>query len=98
TGPVIAITLVLASVFVPTAFMAGITGQFFKQFALTIAAATVISAANALTMAPAMAAILLKPHGHGHGEGSGHREALPPLGRSAASCGSAPSCSWPTAG
>ena len=51
TGPVIAITLVLCSVFVPTAFMAGISGQFFKQFALTIAASTVISAFNALTMA-----------------------------------------------
>jgi multidrug efflux pump len=76
TGPVIAITLVLASVFVPTAFMAGITGQFFKQFALTIATATIISAINAMTMAPARAVTLIKPHTPGHG----HREALPPLG------------------
>jgi multidrug efflux pump len=74
TGPVIAITLVLCSVFIPTAFIAGISGQFFKQFALTIAASTVLSAANALTMAPAFAVLLLKPHAHGHGD---QREALP---------------------
>lgn len=73
-GPVIAITLVLSSVFIPTAFIAGISGQFFKQFALTIAASTILSAANALTTAPALAALLLKPHSHGDGE---HREALP---------------------
>ncbi|MFO0845927.1 MAG: efflux RND transporter permease subunit [Gemmataceae bacterium] len=79
TGPVIAITLVLCSVFIPTAFIAGISGQFFKQFALTIAASTVLSAANALTMAPAFAVLLLKPHGHGEGHGSEHREALPRL-------------------
>src|SRR5262249_38562979 len=53
---------------------AGISGQFFKQFALTIAASTVLSAANALTMAPAFAVLLLKPHAHGHGD---QREALP---------------------
>ncbi len=76
TGPVIAISLVLCSVFVPTAFMAGISGQFFKQFALTIAASTVISAFNSLTLSPALCALLLKPHGHGHG----HAEALPRLG------------------
>jgi multidrug efflux pump len=80
TGPVIAITLVLSSVFVPTAMMAGITGQFFKQFALTIATATVISAVNAMTLAPAQAVLLLKPHSHGDGHGAGHREALPRLG------------------
>jgi multidrug efflux pump len=76
TGPVIAITLVLISVFVPTAFIAGISGQFYKQFALTIAAATAISALNALTLSPALAALILKPHAHGdvHGEA---REALP---------------------
>jgi multidrug efflux pump len=79
TGPVIAITLVLCSVFIPTAFIAGISGQFFKQFALTIAASTVLSAANALTMAPAFAVLLLKPHGHGDDHVSGHREALPRL-------------------
>ncbi len=65
TGPVIAITLVLISVFVPTAFIAGISGQFYKQFALTIAASTVISALNALTLSPALAALILKPHAHG---------------------------------
>jgi multidrug efflux pump len=76
TGPVIAISLVLCSVFVPTAFMAGISGQFYKQFALTIAASTIISAFNSLTLSPALCALLLKPHGHGHG----HQEALPKLG------------------
>ena len=62
TGPVIAITLVLSSVFIPTAFLAGITGQFYRQFALTIAASTIISAINAMTMAPARAVTLIKPH------------------------------------
>src|SRR5262249_18418918 len=52
TGPVIAVALVLCSVFVPTAFIAGITGQFYRQFALTIAASTIISALNALTLTP----------------------------------------------
>jgi multidrug efflux pump len=79
TGPVIAIALVLCSVFVPTAFMAGISGQFFKQFALTIAASTVISAFNSLTLSPALAALLLKPHAHGE-HGHVQQEALPPLG------------------
>ncbi len=64
TGPVIAIALVLCAVFVPTAFMAGISGQFYRQFALTIAASTVISAFNSLTLSPALAALLLKPHEH----------------------------------
>jgi multidrug efflux pump len=77
TGPVIAITLVLSSVFIPTAFIAGITGQFYRQFALTIAVSTIISAINALTMAPARAPQLLKPHGGDHH--AGEREALPPL-------------------
>ncbi len=76
TGPVIAIALVLCAVFVPTAFMAGISGQFFKQFALTIAVSTVISAFNSLTLSPAMCALLLKPHGHGHTK----EDALPRLG------------------
>jgi multidrug efflux pump len=77
TGPVIAITLVLSSVFIPTAFIAGISGQFYKQFALTIAVSTIISAINALTMAPARAPQLLKPHGGDHH--TEEREALPPL-------------------
>jgi multidrug efflux pump len=61
TGPVIAIGLVLAAVFVPCAFITGIVGQFFRQFALTIAIATLISTFNSLTLSPALAAILLKP-------------------------------------
>ncbi|MGA2616696.1 MAG: efflux RND transporter permease subunit [Thermoguttaceae bacterium] len=63
TGPVIAIALVLFAVFVPAAFLGGITGQFFRQFAVTIAVSTVISAFNSLTLSPALAAILLRPHG-----------------------------------
>ena len=63
TGPVVAVALVLCAVFVPCAFIGGITGQFFRQFAVTIAASTVFSAFNSLTLSPALAAILLKPHG-----------------------------------
>ncbi|ABR61473.1 multidrug efflux RND transporter permease subunit [Sinorhizobium medicae] len=64
---VIAISLVLTAVFVPTAFIPGISGQFYLQFAVTIAVATVISAINSLTLSPALAAILLRPHeNHGH--------------------------------
>lgn len=79
TGPVIAIALVLCAVFVPTAFMAGISGQFYKQFALTIAASTVISAFNSLTLSPALCALMLKPHEKGE-HGHSHQDALPPLG------------------
>jgi hydrophobe/amphiphile efflux-1 (HAE1) family protein len=61
TGPVIAVALVLCAVFVPCAFIFGVTGQFFRQFAVTIAVSTVISAFNSLTLSPALAAILLKP-------------------------------------
>lgn len=60
TGPVVATTLVLLAVFVPTAFMAGITGQMYRQFALTIAVSTVFSSINALTLSPALSAILLR--------------------------------------
>jgi hydrophobe/amphiphile efflux-1 (HAE1) family protein len=63
TGPVVAVALVLCAVFVPCAFISGITGQFFRQFAITIAVSTVISAFNSLTLSPALAAILLRPHG-----------------------------------
>jgi multidrug efflux pump len=63
SGPVVAVALVLCAVFVPCAFISGITGQFFRQFALTIAVSTVISAFNSLTLSPALAAILLQPHG-----------------------------------
>ena len=78
TGPVIAITLVLSAVFIPTAFIAGISGQFYRQFALTIATATIISAINALTMAPARAVQLIKPHSAEHAHEI--REALPRWG------------------
>lgn len=62
TGPIIATALVLCAVFVPAAFISGLTGQFYKQFALTIAISTVISAFNSLTLSPALAAVLLKDH------------------------------------
>ncbi|MDH4567487.1 efflux RND transporter permease subunit [Pseudomonas sp. BN414] len=62
TGPIIATALVLCAVFVPTAFISGLTGQFYQQFALTIAISTVISAFNSLTLSPALAAVLLKDH------------------------------------
>ena len=60
TGPIVAVALVLCAVFVPCAFVGGITGQFFRQFAVTIAVSTVFSAINSLTLSPALAAILLK--------------------------------------
>ena len=62
-GALVAIALVLCSVFVPTAFISGITGQFFRQFALTIAVSTAISALNSLTLSPALATLLLRPRG-----------------------------------
>jgi multidrug efflux pump len=78
TGPVFAITLVLASVFIPCCFLGGITGQFFRQFAVTIAVSTVISAINAVTMTPSRAVMIFKTEqahsGHGH---EFQREALP---------------------
>jgi len=63
SGPVIAMSLVLCAVFIPTAFISGITGQFYKQFAITITASTLISAINSLTLSPALCAILLPKHG-----------------------------------
>ncbi len=63
SGPIIAISLVLASVFIPCAFITGITGQFFRQFALTIAISTIFSAINSLTLSPALAGVLLRPRG-----------------------------------
>ncbi|MBK7974251.1 MAG: efflux RND transporter permease subunit [Deltaproteobacteria bacterium] len=77
TGPVLAITLVLASVFIPTAFLSGISGQFYRQFALTIASATVISAINALTMAPSRAVQIIRVAPEGQEQ---HHEALPRSG------------------
>ena len=61
SGAVIAIALVLSAVFIPTAFISGITGQFYRQFALTIAVSTLISAFNSLTLSPALCALLLRP-------------------------------------
>jgi multidrug efflux pump len=62
SGPIIAIALVLCAVFVPLAFVPGLSGQFYQQFAVTIAISTVISAFNSLTLSPALSAILLRPH------------------------------------
>ncbi len=73
SGPVIAVALVLAAVFVPCVFITGIVGKFFQQFALTIAISTVISAFNSLTLSPALAVLLLKPRV------DGQHEALPRL-------------------
>ena len=67
TGPILVITAVLAAVFVPTAFMGGLSGEFYRQFALTIAISTILSAINSLTLSPALAAMLLKPHAAGQG-------------------------------
>src|SRR5258707_5068360 len=63
SGPIIAIALVLSAVFIPVAFISGLSGQFYRQFALTIAFSTLISAFNSLTLSPALAAVLLKPRG-----------------------------------
>ncbi|HEY0967989.1 MAG TPA: efflux RND transporter permease subunit [Opitutaceae bacterium] len=62
TGPIVATALVLSAVFIPTAFISGLTGQFYKQFAITIAISTVISAFNSLTLSPALSALLLRDH------------------------------------
>jgi len=80
SAPVIAVGLVLSAVFVPCAFITGITGQFFRQFALTIASSTIISTFNSLTLSPALAAILLKP------KRKGSYQALPVLAIVAAGC------------
>src|SRR5207244_2001731 len=72
TGPIVAVGLVLCAVFVPCAFIAGITGQFFHQFAVTIAVSTVISAINAITMTPSRAVLIFKSGAESH-----EREALP---------------------
>src|SRR5205085_822467 len=68
SGPVVAIGPVLSAVFVPCAFITGITAQFFRQFALTIAVSTIISAFNSLTLSPALSALLLRPRVKGHFE------------------------------
>ncbi len=74
-GALVAIALVLASVFVPTAFVPGLSGQFFRQFGITIAVATVISLFNSFTLSPALSSMMLKRHGV-HGEGEGPLESL----------------------
>jgi multidrug efflux pump len=79
SGPVVAIGLVLSAVFIPCAFITGITGQFFRQFALTIAVSTVISAFNSLTLSPALSALLLRKRKKGHFEALPWF-AFPPLG------------------
>ena len=76
TGPILAITLALCSVFVPCCFLGGITGQFFRQFAVTIAVSTIISAINALTMTPSRAVLIFKTEQGEHGH-EFKREALP---------------------
>jgi len=76
TGPIMAITLALSSVFVPCCFLGGITGQFFRQFAVTIAVSTIISAVNALTMTPSRAVLIFKTEEGSHGH-EFKREALP---------------------
>ncbi len=77
TGPIIAITLVLISVFLPAAFLPGISGQFYRQFALTIAASMVISAINAMTLTPSRAVAIFKTEQGHHGGHEMQREALP---------------------
>ena len=74
SGPVVAIALILAAVFIPTAFIPGITGRLYQQFAVTIAVSVLISAFNALTLSPALSALLLRPR----------KETRGPLGRSSA--------------
>ena len=76
TGPVLAITLVLSSVFIPCCFLGGISGQFFRQFAVTIAVSTIISAINALTMTPSRAVLIFKTE-EGEGGHEHKKEALP---------------------
>lgn len=76
TGPIVAITLVLSAVFLPCAFISGITGQFFRQFALTIAVSTIISAINAMTMTPSRAVVIFRTEEGGPGH-EHKREALP---------------------
>src|SRR5579863_4910917 len=77
TGAIIAITLVLCSVFLPSALIGGISGQFYRQFALTIAASMIISATNAMTMTPSRAVMIFKGYQHGAHDHADTREALP---------------------
>src|SRR5258707_1274660 len=82
SGALIAIALTLCAVFIPSVFISGISGLFFKQFATTIAASTVISCAVSLTLSPALCAVLLKPHqGEGHVEPHGFARLIEPIFR-----------------
>ncbi len=92
SAPVVAIAFILAAVFIPVAFLGGISGQIYKQFALTIAASVLLSAFSALSLSPALAALLLRPAQESHGRGwrgsspgSTARSSGPPTGTSAAS-------------
>ena len=87
SGPVVAIALILAAVFVPTAFIPGITGRLYQQFAVTIAVSVMISAFNALTLSPALAALLLRPRS----------ESARPAGRRSSAGSTACSAAPPTA-
>ena len=89
TGPVLAITLVLSSVFIPCCFLGGVSGQFFRQFAVTIAASTVISAINALTMTPSRAVLIFKTE---EGQGHEHNSERCPGGSSG--CWDWSRCGW----
>jgi multidrug efflux pump len=97
SGPIIAIALVLCAVFVPTAFVSGLTGQFYRQFALTIAISTVISAFNSLTLSPALASRLLLPHDAPKDRVSGWSIACS-AGSSGSSTGSSRACPCRTPG
>src|SRR6202000_1242134 len=79
TGPILAITLVLSSVFIPCCFLGGVTGQFFRQFAVTIAVSTIISAINALAMPPSRAVMIFKNEQNSTegGHEGGHAHGLP---------------------
>ena len=89
SAPVIAVGLVLSAVFIPCAFISGITGQFFRQFALTIASATVLSTINSLTLSPALAAMLLQPRQKGSVPGPAPGRCSSPWGSGRATSGSA---------
>ena len=89
----IAIALVLTAVFVPTAFLGGITGQFYRQFAVTVATATIISAFNSLTLSPALCAVLLK----GHAEHAKESLLMRPVHAAFRACSIAASTGWPPA-
>ena len=95
SGPVVAIGLVLTAVFVPCAFISGIVGQFFRQFALTIAVSTVISAFNSLTLSPALAALLLQAEDAGRGDARPLPRVVVRRARRLARLGISAGRSWP---